>query len=65
MSLSEAEKQKYVDTSGMHCPYCGSTQMSVGEPQMDGPCAWCDIECDDCGKSWTDDYALVGITEDK
>lgn len=64
MSLSEAKIKEYVAKKGIHCPYCDSTDLSVGRIQPDEWTAWQDVECEDCGKSWIDDYALIGITEE-
>lgn len=53
----------YVASAANLCPFCGSDDIEGGEFNADGTSAWCDVICNDCGKSWQDHYQLVGYSE--
>ena len=55
---------EYVINGGVHCPDCGSTEITTGRMQTDIGIAWQDCTCDDCGTEWTDQYKLIGYTQD-
>ena len=58
-----AWKRKYLENSGGLCPFCDGSDPSSGPIQADGPVAWAEVECEGCGASWQDVWALVDITE--
>ncbi len=60
-----AYKKKYLEKSGGRCPFCASKNITSGRIEADGPVAWAEVECDDCGASWQDVWALVDMTEAK
>jgi len=64
MKLSEEAIQSYVETGGMDCPYCGSNDLECGRMDIYSHGASQPCSCNQCGKEWTDDYSLTGITED-
>ena len=47
-------KQKYLKSSGAHCPFSESANFTSGPIEADGPVAWADVECEVCGASWQD-----------
>lgn len=51
--------KEYVKRGGAVCPMCESKEVSTGalEWREEG-CVVC-ADCDDCGASWDEDYALV------
>lgn len=53
----------YNASGGLHCPFCGSTDIHAAKPQIDGPQAWCRIECCSCEARWKDLYTFIGISE--
>lgn len=63
MALTDEQIQQYVDTSGIHCPYCDSDNLETGSHDYYGAGVAQNVVCIACGKEWTDDYALVGLTE--
>jgi len=58
-----AFKRKYLEKSGSLCPFCESSGLSSGPIQADGPVAWAEVECEDCGASWQDVWALVDMAK--
>lgn len=59
--LSNADREQYVKDGGNKCPFCRSTDLDGGKPQVDGPRAWCVIMCLNCGEEWHDIYTLTDI----
>jgi len=62
--LTKEEVDKYVGVHGVYCPFedCGSRNIEgYGSFDMDANSAWQDIHCNDCGRSWTDEYSLTGV----
>ena len=54
-------EQKYLESGGSKCPNCDSTSITgCGPVEMDDG-AWQNVECEDCGATWTDTYTLTGI----
>ena len=62
---SSGYRQKYLKSSGSHCPFCESTDITSGPIQADGPVAWAEAECEGCGASWQDVWSLTDIDEAK
>ncbi len=56
-------KEKYMKSSGAHCPFCESRNITSGPIQADGPVAWAEVECEVCGASWQDVWALPARIE--
>ena len=61
--MKQMTEKQYVDISGSRCPFCGSENVEGESFDHYGEGVSQDIECLDCGKKWTDDYALAGYTE--
>lgn len=49
----------YVQQGGVKCPCCGSEDLTGHSVEVDAGTAWQRIDCDECGASWCDNYALV------
>ncbi len=63
--LTKKKIEKYVQSEGSFCPYCGSKDIEgAGDRDFDGDWATASIQCNKCGKSWKDVYALCDIQED-
>jgi hypothetical protein len=58
--IASAENQ-YIECDGNHCMSCGGSEFATGKIQADGGYVWCEIECLDCGSTWTDTYTLTGV----
>ena len=56
-------KEKYLKSSGAHCPFCQSGDITSGPIQADGPVAWAEVQCEDCGSGWQDVWALTDIAQ--
>ena len=54
--------KKYMEHDGYMCPYCGSYDLDSNVLEVDGPDAWLDVQCNNCGKWWTDTYTLTDVT---
>jgi len=63
MGLTNQQKQEYIKTGGVRCPYCGSRHIDVEGPEMSEK-VYQECRCR-CGKSWTDLYTLTGIEEEE
>ncbi len=61
--LSEEAIKSYVCGGGVRCPYCRSSDIQSARLEADGPAAWADAECADCGRIWRDVYRLVTVEE--
>ena len=53
--------RRYVEASGLACPYCGCRSLVAGPLSADGPAVESDVTCDRCDRVWSDVYALTGI----
>jgi len=58
----EVLRKKYLDHKGLICPYCDSNDLTCGNAEFDGPYAFQDVKCNNCGNSWTDSLSLTGVT---
>jgi transcription elongation factor Elf1 len=59
--LTKEQKNNYLKTGGVHCPYCGSERLDV-DP-FDGEGSYQPVTCGVCDKEWRDIYQLVDIEE--
>jgi transposase-like protein len=48
----------------MFCPFCGESNISVGEIQHDEIQAWIPCKCERCSREWNDIYQLTGYEEE-
>jgi len=63
MSLTSKQKQEYIRSGGVRCPYCGSSHIDTDRLEM-VEMVYQECRCR-CGKSWSDIYTLTGIEEDE
>lgn len=56
--------QKYLDNPN-ECPFCGSSEISAGHGDFDSDFATRDVECYCCGKIWTEEFKMSGVTFDE
>lgn len=56
-SLSDAE---YVEKGGCTCPFCGSDDIEGGSTNVDAGYATQEVSCNECDRSWEDQYNLTG-----
>jgi transposase-like protein len=66
MAFTKEQEKEYLSRRGTRCPYCKGTDISsdhsdiaTGGPDELFP----KVTCDDCGKTWIEQYQLVGIQE--
>lgn len=50
----------YAAGGGIRCPFCGSRNIRGEHIEVEGGKAYQEVGCDDCDKSWLDEYKLVG-----
>ncbi len=63
--IKDETEQKYLDSNGQICPHCDSINIDVYSGiQVDSNFAYQDVKCLSCGKTWTDEFTLTGITLD-
>ena len=61
-TLDDADITTYVVLGGQTCPYCGSDDLDYGTTEMDTSCCSQGGTCDTCGRQWSDDYTMTGLT---
>lgn len=59
MRFTEEHLRKYARNSN-RCPFCGG-EIEAGDLDADGPTAWSDVRCLNCGAEWQDVYELVAV----
>jgi len=60
--VDEQRAEEYIHGDGVHCPYCGSTNIEGGH--FDSANARQSVWCHECRMTWKDIYKLVGIMEE-
>lgn len=64
ITLKPIDKEKYIETEGNVCPFCGSRHLGYGDIH-DGfnfnP--WKRTHCWDCNRIWKEKFKLVEIEE--
>ena len=63
MALTSRQIQRYLMEDGMYCPYCGDRALEWDRMETDRRGAYQEVRCLACGKTWTDEYQLSGLTE--
>ena len=61
--MDAEQRQAYLESEGVRCPYCGSTNL---EGEGSSSANYYDgyeqiINCKKCGKSWKDIYTLTDV----
>ena len=58
--------KKYLESGYSRCPYpdCLSQDIEGGFVEVDANGAHQECSCNTCGRSWTDQYRLVGVKLD-
>lgn len=59
--LTKEEVRKYIQSDGVSCPYCGSSDIAGGSIETDENRAYQKITCNACGAYWSDGYTLDSI----
>ena len=64
--ISETEhnekEQKYLESKGIKCFFCGSRVINSGMSEPDEPDKlYQNVSCESCGKTWTEVYSLTGV----
>jgi len=64
--LTVEQKAKYLEGGAGACPFCGDTDISGGQIQIEGAEAWQYVSCSACHETWTDIFKLVAVeTQDE
>ena len=64
--LTQEQIQEYLANMGLHCPFCGSTNVDDISPLVFGNDAnqvTQIVECYTCKKQWQDTYVLTSVKE--
>ena len=59
--LTAAQKQRYIESTFSHCPYCQSDNITGKGVEVDADTANQEVYCADCEQSWRDLYVLVDV----
>lgn len=62
-TLTESQKKEYIDRGGLRCPYCQSKEIGNRGAISADEQPTVEVRCDECGKGWTDIFALTDIQE--
>ena len=66
MTLSDEQKQEYIRSEGMICPYCRQTdQVDADIIQTENDKLVATVRCYRCNKTWRDIYGIVDVEEIK
>lgn len=60
LTLTDEQRKAYF-ANPHKCPYCSSTNISVGRMEQDGVEAYQKVNCVSCGETWNDIYKLVDV----
>jgi formate dehydrogenase maturation protein FdhE len=55
------DKEQYIKTKGLTCPFCGSESIEGGFVEIDTGKALQEIACNQCRSKWQDVYELVDM----
>ena len=61
MEITKKMEKEYLEHGGQRCPVCGSDKVSSGNVEIDGSQGYANVDCGNCGATWTDIFKLVGI----
>ena len=56
-------ESQHVETMGLECPVCRSTDIEGSAVEIDAGMAWQPVGCLACGAAWNDVYQLAGFSE--
>lgn len=63
--LNAESARAYLLNGGVHCPHCGSGDVTGDAIDLQQGCATQSIYCNECGGAWTDIYRLVAVRCDE
>jgi transposase-like protein len=63
MPLTKEQIDKYVDSGGVNCPYCDSSEIEGRSFDMESGIVTQEISCLACGKDWIDVYRLFDVVD--
>ena len=62
-TLTQDMKQRYIDSGGNSCLFCGSKDIVGGHIEVEGNGAFQEVTCNHCHKRWNDIHQLVDVEE--
>ena len=60
---AKKRKEEYLACSGLHCPWCKSTDISSDIVEIDLEGGYANCKCNRCEKEWRDIYKLIDMEE--
>ncbi len=64
MTFSDEQKQEYIRTKGVICPYCKQTDQVDADPiRLENDDLVATVQCYRCNKAWQDIYGIVDVEE--
>lgn len=63
--MTTMTQEQYLEDKGCCCPHCRSRNIWGMTVYAEGGKAWQQIECHDCGETWTDQYVMTGFTTEE
>lgn len=61
MSITEKQKNTYIEAGGVCCPFCGSSDIEGQSVEVDAGRATQSMGCLACHREWTDQYVLADV----
>ena len=62
--LTQKEANDYIAGGGLRCPYCNSDRLETMNHEYYESWIEVDITCGLCGKTWIEQYQMVGLRFD-
>lgn len=64
MTLTDEQKQEYIRSNGVICPYCRQTdQVDADMVQLENDNLVATVRCYRCNKAWKDIYKIADVEE--
>ena len=64
MTLTDEQKQEYIRSNGVICPYCRQTdQVDADAVRLENDDFIAEVRCFRCNKAWKDIYKITDVEE--
>ena len=53
--------KEYIEKGGNSCPHCSSGDITGGYIEADNHIAWRNVECEECGENWREEFTMTNV----